>query len=69
MAEGEDSAAWRQEVRPRGPDGVVQGEKVSYLFGLGRNIRLVDHIHIDLAWAEEEAARTVTAARRFADFR
>ena len=43
--------------------------KVDYLFGLARNARLVDQIHIDLAWAEDEAERTGKPARRFADFR
>src|SRR5690606_14221436 len=46
-----------------------EANQVDYLFGLARNPRLVDHIHVDLAWAEEEAARTGTPARRFADFR
>ncbi len=48
--------------------GWCEANKIDYLFGLARNARLVDHIHIDLAWAEE-AARTGTPARRFADFR
>jgi hypothetical protein len=43
--------------------------KVDFLFGLARNARLVDQIHIDLAWAEDEAERTGKPARRFADFR
>ncbi|MEQ8654539.1 MAG: IS1380 family transposase [Kiloniellales bacterium] len=47
----------------------AEANKVDYLFGLARNARLVDHIHIDLAWAEEEALETGKAARRFADFR
>ena len=42
--------------------------RVDYVFGLARNDRLVDHIHADLAWAQEEAARTGKPARRFADF-
>ena len=42
---------------------------VDYLFGLARNSRLVEHIHAELAWAEDDAARTSQAARRFADFR
>lgn len=49
--------------------GWCEANKVDYLFGLARNARLVDRIHIDLAWAEDEAARTGTPARRFADFR
>ncbi len=43
--------------------------KVDYLFGLARNARLVDHIHAELAWAEEEALKTGQPVRRFADFR
>ena len=46
-----------------------EANKVDFLFGLARNARLVDHIHIDLAWAEDEAERTGHSARRFADFR
>ncbi len=46
-----------------------EANKVDYLFGLARNSRLVDEIHIDLAWAEDEAARSGKPARRFADFR
>lgn len=42
---------------------------VDDLFGLARNSRLVEHIHAELAWAEDDAARTSQAARRFADFR
>jgi Transposase DDE domain group 1 len=47
----------------------AEANGVDFLFGLARNSRLVDHIHIELAWAEEEALRTGRAARRFADFR
>jgi hypothetical protein len=46
-----------------------EANRVDYVFGLARNSRLVDHIHVDLAWAEDEAATTGRAARRFADFR
>jgi len=46
-----------------------EANRVDYLFGLARNARLVDHIYIDLAWAEDEAGRTGGPARRFADFR
>ncbi len=46
-----------------------EANKVDFLFGLARNSRLVDQIHIDLAWAEEEAARIGRPARRFTDFR
>ena len=46
-----------------------EANKVDYLFGLARNSRLVEQIHIELAWAEDEAERTGKPARRFADFR
>ena len=53
-------------------DGLMswcEANRVDYVFGLARNPRLVEHIAIDLAWAEEGAARTSKPARRFADFR
>ena len=43
--------------------------RIDYLFGLARNPRLVEHIAIDLAWAEHDAEKTGEPARRFADFR
>ena len=43
--------------------------RVDYLFGLARTSRLVEHIHIELAWAEHDAEATGRPARRFADFR
>ena len=46
-----------------------EANNVDYLFGLARNSRLVERIHIELAWAEDEAERTGHSARRFADFR
>jgi hypothetical protein len=46
-----------------------EANRVDFLFGLARNARLVDHIHVDLAWAEDEAERAGRPARRFADFR
>ncbi len=46
-----------------------EANRVDYIFGLARNARLVEHIHVELAWAEEEAERTGRAVRRFADFR
>ncbi len=46
-----------------------EANNVDYLFGLARNSRLVERIHIELAWAEDEAERTGQSARRFADFR
>jgi hypothetical protein len=42
---------------------------VDYVFGLARNARLVAEIYVELAQAEEEAARTGKPARRFKDFR
>lgn len=42
---------------------------MDYLFGLARNPRLVDHIAIELAWAEHDAEATGKPQRRFADFR
>ena len=46
-----------------------EANRVDFLFGLARNARLVEHIHVDLAWAEHEAERSGRPARRFADFR
>jgi hypothetical protein len=46
-----------------------EANRVDYVFGLARNSRLVEQLYLDLAWAEEEAARTGQPARRFADFR
>lgn len=46
-----------------------EANRVDYLFGLARNARLVDHIHGELAWAEEEARGSGRTVRRFADFR
>lgn len=43
-----------------------EANRVDFSFGLARNARLVDHIHIDLAWAE--AGRSRRPARRLADF-
>ena len=42
---------------------------VDYMFGLARNERLVEEIHVPLAWAEHEAEATGRPARRFKDFR
>ena len=47
-----------KRLRPRGADGLGEANKVDYLFGLARNSRLVEQIHIELAWAEDEAERT-----------
>ena len=46
-----------------------EANRVDSVFGRARNPRLVEEISIDLAWAEEEAARTGQPARRFKDFR
>src|SRR5918993_5002384 len=43
--------------------------RVDFVFGLARNPRLVEEISIDLAWAEDDAARTGQSARRYKDFR
>ncbi len=47
----------------------VEANQVHDLFGLVRNSRPVAHIHVALAWAEEDALKTGQPARRFADFR
>jgi hypothetical protein len=46
-----------------------EANRVDFVFGLARNPRLVEEISIDLAWAEEDAARTGQPARRYKDFR
>jgi DDE family transposase len=46
-----------------------EANRVDFLFGLARNARLVEELALELAWAEEEAARTGQSARRFRDFR
>ncbi len=44
--------------------------RVDFVFGLARNPRLVEELAIDLAWAEDDAARTGgQSARRYKDFR
>ncbi len=43
--------------------------RVDFVFGLARNPRLVEELAIDLAWAEDDAARTGYPARRYKDFR
>ena len=50
-------------------DPLVEDPRVDFLFGLARNARLVEELAIDLALAEEEAARTGKPARRFRDLR
>ena len=46
-----------------------ENNRIDYVFGLARNARLVERIHAELAWAEDDAERTGRPARRFADFR
>jgi hypothetical protein len=46
-----------------------EANRVDFVFGLARNPRLVEELTIDLAWAEDDAARTGQAARRYKDFR
>ena len=46
-----------------------EANRVDYLFGLARTSRLVEHIHVELAWAEHDAEASGRPARRFADFR
>jgi hypothetical protein len=43
--------------------------RVDFVFGLARDARLAEELAVDLAWAEEEAARAGRSARRFRDFR
>ena len=43
--------------------------RVDFVFGLARNARLVDEIHLELLQAEAEASSTGKPARRFKDFR
>ena len=46
-----------------------EANRADLVFGLARNQRPVEEVSVDLAWAEEEAARTGQPARRFKDFR
>jgi DDE family transposase len=46
-----------------------EANRVDFVFGLARNPRLVEELAIDLAWAEDDAARTGQSARRYKDFR
>ena len=46
-----------------------EANRVDFVFGLARNARPVEELAIDLAWAEEDAARTGQPARRYKDFR
>ena len=56
LAKGAHPAARRQRLRPRGADGLVRGQQGRYLFGLARNSRLGEQIHVELAWAEDGTA-------------
>ena len=46
-----------------------EANRVDFVFGLARNPRLVEELAVDLAWAEDDAAKTGKPARRFRDFR
>ena len=46
-----------------------EANRVDFVFGLARNTRLVEEICVELAQAEEEAARSGRPARRFKEFR
>src|SRR3712207_1003021 len=41
-----------------------EANRVDFVFGLARNPRLVEEISVDLAWAEDDAARTRSEERR-----
>ena len=75
---GQIRARWpRVRIVLRGDGGFArealmawcEENRVDYLFGLARTSRLVEHIHIELAWAEHDAEASGRPARRFADFR
>lgn len=46
-----------------------EADRLDYVFGLVRNRRLVERIHIDLIWADDEGGQTGRSAQRVADFR
>jgi len=46
-----------------------EANRVDFVFGLARNPRLVEELTLEMAWAEDDAARTGQAARRHKDFR
>lgn len=46
-----------------------EANRLDFLFGLARNARLAECIHIELARVEYEAERSGRGVRRFADFR
>src|SRR6476646_4114277 len=75
---GQIRACWpRVRIVLRGDGGFArealmawcEENRVDFLFGLARNPRLVEHIHVPLAWAEHDAEASGRPARRFADFR
>jgi hypothetical protein len=75
---GQIRARWpRVRIVLRGDGGFAretlmswcEENRVDYLFGLARNPRLVERIHVELAWAEHDAEASGRPARRFADFR
>ncbi len=75
---GQIRARWpRVRIILRGDGGFAreplmawcEENRVDFLFGLARNARLVEHIHVELAWAEHDAETSGRPARRFADFR
>src|SRR5215217_3766907 len=71
-------ARWpRTRILLRGDSGFArealmawcEANRVDFIFGLARNPRLVEELAIDLAWAEDDAARSGQSARRYKDFR
>jgi hypothetical protein len=64
LAQDENPTARRQRFAREALLAWCEMNKVDYLFGLGRNARLVDEIQIDRTWAEEEAKRPGKPARR-----
>ena len=46
-----------------------EANRVDFVFGLARNPRPVEELAVEMAWAEEDAARTGKPARRYKDFR
>jgi len=47
----------------------LRGKQDRLFFGLARNARLVEEIHVELAQTERRRRRTGKPARRFKDFR
>ena len=69
LAAGADRPARRRRLRAGALDGLVRGEPGRLPVRARANPRLVERIHIELAWAEHDAEASGRAARRFADFR